>query len=219
MGSDRTDNDESDHDSNPEGDAATATSSATTANAVRREGESSRQGGIGETLGRAVDSTGKTLTQPGPKSQLTFVIGLFAVIGLGFGLTGIVVVELVAGGGSGFAGAILAVVFLISLLVVLLLTGSIVGAFCGLRVAEQLNHGSRTVYLTSFVGTAVGYLVMVVIATLLIGLVVSGGSAPTGGGAGTSFNILGLLLPLIILSLPVGVTGLGSSFLARRAEQ
>jgi hypothetical protein len=208
MSSDPPDRDDSGRQRDAEHDAATA--DATTANTGRTASESNRQGGAGETVGRAFDSARDSLAQSGPKSLLTFTIGLFAVIGVGFGLTGIVILALVAGGGSGPGGAILAGIFLVSLLVVLLLTGSIVGAFCGLRVAERLRNGARTVYLTSFVGTAVGYVVMVAIAVVLIGLT-------AGGGGGSSFfNIVNLVIPLIVLALPVGLTGVGSSFLVRR---
>jgi hypothetical protein len=213
MSSDPSDRDDPGRQRDTERDAATA--DATTPNTSRTAGESNHQGGAGETVGRAFDSARDTLTQSGPKSQLTFTIGLFAVIGVGFGLTGIVILALVAGGGSGVGGGILAGIFLISLLVVLLLTGSIVGAFCGLRVAERLRGNARTTYLTSFVGTAVGYVVMVAIAVVLIGLTAGGGGGQTGGGGGF-FNIVNLLVPLIVLAIPVGLTGVGSSFLVRR---
>jgi hypothetical protein len=212
MSSDPSDRDEPDRQRGTERDATTA--DATTPNTGGRVGESNRQGGTGETVGRAFDSARGTLTQSGPKSQLAFAIGLFAVIGGGFGLTGVVILTLVVGGGSGVGGGILAGIFLISLLVVLLLTGSTVGAFCGLRVAERLQGSARTTYLTSFVGTAVGYIVMVTIAVVLIGLT-AGGGGQTGGGGGF-FSILNLLVPLVVLALPVGLTGVGSSFLARR---
>jgi hypothetical protein len=213
MSSDPPDRDDSGRQRDTERDAATA--DATTANTGRTVDESNRQGGAGETVGRAFDSARDTLAQPGPKSQLTFVIGLFAVIGAGFGLSGIAIIELVPGGGSSAGAAIFRAVFLISLLLVLLLIGSIVGAFSGLRVAEQVGTDARTVYLTSFVGSAVGYIVMVVIAAVLIGLTVDGGGGQTGGG-GSLFNIIDLLVPLVVLALTVGLTGVGSSFLVRR---
>lgn len=184
----------------------------------RSADESSRRGGTGESIGRALDSAGETLAQPGPKSQLTVVIGLFAVIGVGFGLTGIVTVEMIAGSGDDIGARFLTAVFLVSLLVVLLLTGSIVGAVSGLRIADRLDENARTVYLTSFVGTAVGYFVMVVIAVVLIGLVSGGGGdgAAASGGGGNLFGILDLVIPLVVLAVPVGLTGLGASFLVRR---
>lgn len=198
---------EAEHDS-----STTATTGSTVANTVQTAGEQRRRGGAGETVGRTFDSARETLAQPGPKSQLTLVIGLFAVIGVGFGLTGIVAVEFVAGSTTGgqFVGALL----LISLFAVLLFTGPIAGAFSGLRVADRLNENAGTVYLTSFVATAVGYFVMVVVSVLLLGLVVGGGDATTGGGS--LFDLLDLVIPLVLLAIPVGITGLGSSFLTLR---
>ena len=198
-------------------DRSTAGSAGTVAsNARRSTDESSREGGAGEALGRRFDSARNTLGEPGPKSQLTFVIGLFGVVGAGFGVTGVVVIALIAGGDSGTGGAFLAGLFLISLLVVVLLTGPIVGAFSGLRVAARLDDSSTT-YLTSFVSTAVGYVVMVIVAAVLIGLVAGGGGggAETGGESANPFDIASLLLPLVALAIPVGLTGLGSSYLAR----
>lgn len=106
-------------------DESTHTADRETApsNTDRSTGQPDRRSGTGESIGRAFDSAGETLAQPGPKSQLTFVIGLFAVIGVGFGLTGIVVIRLIAGSGEGIGAQILTAVFLVSLLVVLLLSG------------------------------------------------------------------------------------------------
>ncbi len=201
-------------------DESTRTADRETApsNTDRSTGQPDRRSGTGESIGRAFDSAGETLAQPGPKSQLTFVIGLFAVIGVGFGLTGIVVIRLIAGSGEGIGAQILTAVFLVSLLVVLLLSGSIIGAVSGLRIADRLDETARTVYLTSFVGTAVGYFVMVIVAAVLIGLVVGGGGdgAAASSGSGNLFGILDLVIPLVVLAIPVGLTGVGASFLARR---
>lgn len=194
---------------------ASDSTDTTSSSAGRSADESDRRGGTGESIGRALDSAGETLTQPGPRSQLTFVIGLFAVIGVGFGLTGIIVVEMIAGSGDDIGTQILTAVFLVALLVVLLLAGSIIGAFSGLRIADRLDETARTVYLTSFVATAVGHFVMVVIAVVLIGLVTGGGGGGAGGG-GSLFDVLDLVIPLVVLAVVVGLTGLGASFLVRR---
>ncbi|WP_231190166.1 hypothetical protein [Haladaptatus sp. DYF46] len=191
---------------------ANVETSPETAETLTTDSDSTRKSNAGESVGRAFDSARERLSQPGPRAQLEFIIGLFAVIGAGFGLTGVVAIQMVAGGNSGIGGQILAGIFLISLLVVLLLIGPIVGGFGGLRVAEQLAEGRHTVYLTSFVGNAVGYVVMVIVSALLIGLFAGGG----GGGSGSPFSITDLLIPLIILALPVGLTGVGASYLVLR---
>ena len=198
-------------------DRSATGSAGTVASDVRPSTDgASRDSGAGEAIGRSFDSARDTLAQSGPKSHLMFVIGLFGVVGVGFGLTGIIILALIAGGGNDAGGAFLAAFFLISLLVVVLLTGPILGAFSGLRIAARLDDSSAT-YLTSFVSTAIGYVVMVIIAALLIGIVAGGGGGgtTTGSGSANPFDIAGLLVPLVALAIPVGLTGLGSAFLAR----
>ncbi|EMA52893.1 hypothetical protein [Halococcus thailandensis] len=191
----------------------------TTPTPDRSTGETRREGGAGETIGRSLDSARDTLAQSGPRSQLTFVIGLFAIVGAGFGLLGVIVLELLAGGsGGGFGQAIAAALFLVSVLVVVLLTGPVMAALSGLRIAERLDE-ARATYLTSFVATAVGYVVMVLIAAVLIGLVAGGGggaeATTTGGTTTNPFDIADLVVPLVALAIPVGLTGLASAFLTR----
>jgi hypothetical protein len=191
----------------------------TTPTADRSTGETRREGGAGEAIGRGFDSARDTLAQSGPRSQLTFVIGLFGIVGAGFGLLGVIVLELFVGGsGGGFGGAIIAALFLISVLIVVLLTGPVMAVLSGLRIAERLD-GARATYLTSFIGTAVGYIVMVLIAAVLIGLAAGGGggaaATPTGSTTTNPFDIAGLIVPLVALAIPVGLTGLASAFLTR----
>lgn len=210
------DADESNEPDNPEREpehesSTTAATGSVTAN-VRQGGDESRSG-AGEMVGRSFDSARESLTQPGPKAQLTLVVGLFAVIGVGFGLTGIVAIEFIASSATGgqFIGAFL----LIPLFAILLFTGPIIGAFSGLRVADRLEETTNTIYLTSFVGTAVGYFVMVIISVLLVSLIIGSGGETAGSG-GNLFNLIDLLVPLLLLAIPVGVTGLGSSFFLLR---
>ncbi|WP_256685669.1 hypothetical protein [Halococcus qingdaonensis] len=192
----------------------------TTPTTDRSTGETRHEGGAGETIGRSLDSARDTLAQSGPRSQLTFVIGLFGIVGAGFGLLGVIVLELLAGGsGGGFGGAIVAALFLISVLIVVLLTGPVMAVLSGLRIAERLDE-ARATYLTSFIATAVGYIVMVLIAAVLIGLVAGGGgggaeATATGGTTTNPFDIAGLIVPLVALAIPVGLTGLASAFLTR----
>lgn len=218
MGADEGTTSDSDRATDPDETASSSTtgSAGTVAsNARRSTDESSREGGAGEAIGRSLDSARDTLAQPGPKSQLMFVIGLFGIVGIGFGLTGVIAIELIASGGD-TSGAFLAGFLTISILGVVLLIGPVIGAFSGLRVAERLDD-SRATYLTSFVSTAVGYVVMVLIAVLLVGIVIGGGGGgtTTGGGGTNLFNAVDLLVPLVALAVPVGLTGLGSSFLVR----
>lgn len=151
------------------------------------------------------ESTIESLSRPASKNQLKYTIGLFAEIGLGFGLTGFIILELIASGGE-LAVQFGTWMFSLALLLVTLLIGPVIAAFSGLRIAEGLREEARTVYLTSAVGNFVGYLVMVIITVLLI--------AATGGGGGNSIFDLGkLLVPLIALAIPVALVGAGTAYL------
>src|SRR5699024_6707558 len=57
-------------------------------------------GGAGEAAGRALDSARNRLSTPAAKSQLKSVIGLFALVGAGFGVTGFLILTLLGGGGG-----------------------------------------------------------------------------------------------------------------------
>lgn len=155
----------------------------------------------------------ESLSRPPARNQLKYTVGLFAEIGLGFGLTGFVVLDLIIEsiGGNDFGAQFVAAVFALILLSLTLLIGPVIAAFSGIRVAEGLREEARTVYLTSAVGNFVGYFVMVVITVLLIAA--TGGVGGSGGGGGNIFDLGDLLVPMIALAIPVALVGAGTAYL------
>lgn len=210
-----------------EGRAETESRSGSIADSARGQtrGEQSK-GGAGEAAGRAFDSARNRLSSPAAKSQLKYVVGVFALVGAGFGITGFLIIELLAGGDS-MGAQLLTGVFSIALLTVVLLIGPVVAVYSGLDAAVGLHNEPRTAYLTSFVGNFAGYLMMVLIAVLLIGAAVGGGSSAqtsqdqlegtetSQNTGGNTLDIANLLVPMILLSIPVGLVGLGSTYLHR----
>ena len=210
-----------------EGTAETESRSSSIADSARGQtrGEQS-MGGTGEMAGRAFDSARNRLSSPAAKSQLKYVVGVFALVGAGFGITGFLIIELLTGGDS-MGAQLLTGVFSIALLTVVLLIGPVVAVYSGLDAADGLHNEPRTAYLTSFVGNFAGYLVTVLIAVLLIGAAVGGGSSAqtsqdqlegtetAQNTGGNTLDIANLLVPMILLSIPVGLVGLGSTYLHR----
>jgi hypothetical protein len=165
---------------------------------------------------RRRESITESLSRPAARNQLKYTIGLFAEIGLGFGLTGFLVIELLASG-DGFGAQFVAAILTVIILGVTLLTGPVIAAFSGIRIAEGLREEARTVYLTSAVGNFVGYFIMVVITVLLIAATGGGVNPGTvtggGGGGGSLFDLGDLLVPMIALAIPVALVGAGTAYL------
>lgn len=238
MSSDPGDSEKNDaHDGESEPDVVEESStpeSRTDAVASSTEGQRKRtrdqeSGGAGEAAGRALDSARNRLSTPAAKSQLKYVIGLFALVGAGYGVTGILILKLLGGGGS-VGARLLTGLFSLALVLVVLSIGPVIAVYTGLNAADGLYQEPRTAYLTSFVSDFVGYFVMVLIAVLLIGVAAGGGGAAQtdqgqfgGGGTaadtgGNPVDIVNLLVPMILLSIPVGLVGVGSSYLHRPTD-
>lgn len=225
-----------------EGTTESASHSSSIADSARGQtSNKQREGGAGEAAGRALDSARDRLSTPAAKSQLKYVVGLFALVGIGFGITGFLIIDLVAsaiastiGGGTGAGGgaatAFVMTLFALPLLVIVLLIGPVIAVYSGLNARDGLYQEPRTAYLTNFVGNLMGYLVMVTIAVLLVNAAFGGGGGTTGqtgqaqvgGSSGVTaagsntYNIADLAVPILVLSVPVGLVGLGSTYLHRR---
>ena len=202
------------------------------ANAAQRQPRAEEStGGAGEAAGQVLDSARDRLSSPAAKSQLKYVVGLFTLVGIGFGTTGFLIIDLIASnflGDLGAGGQAILAFFSLPLLVVTLVIGPVIAVYTGLKANDELYREPRTAYLTNFVGNLTGYLVMVVVTILLINLAFGGGGGTAaqtgqgevGGGAaqntgGNTFDFSSLLVPLLGLSIPVGLVGLGSTYLHR----
>lgn len=177
--------------------------------------------GVGETAGRAFDSARDRLSGQAAKQQTKYVVGLFALVGAGFGITGYLIIDLLASANTP-GGQFLSAIFSLALLAIVLLIGPVIAVYSSVRAADGLYDELRTAYLTSFVSNFAGYLVMVLIAVLFIGAAMSSSGGGTGATtqqtaqiASNTVNLDNLLFPMIALSIPVGLVGLGSAYLHR----
>lgn len=158
-------------------------------------------------------SVSDILSRRTTKAQLKYTLALFALVGVGLGLTGYLGVDQVAGGDG--SGQLMSAMLAVTALGVALFVGPVVAVFTGLRISDRMRQTDRAVYVTSFVGNAAGYLVMVVITVVLLASSLSG----TGGSAsGGSFELGELFVPMILLSIPSGLVGLGSTYLDRETD-
>lgn len=190
-----------------------------------------QRGGAGQTAGQILDSARYRLSTPAAKHHLKYVIKLFALIGAGFGITGYLIIELVASkfadlaGGGEIVTQLFFGLFSLTMLVFLLLIGPVIAVYSGLNTDDDLYQEPRTAYLTNFVGNAAGYLLMIVIAIMLVNIALGGGgnaaqieqnqfeSSNTASNTGGNIHFIDMMVQIIPLSIPIGLVGLGSAYL------
>lgn len=159
-----------------------------------------------------------------PVSIIGQLIGIFALVGIGIGLTGTIALS-----EFGSDNSILSGILILIVLTVTFLLGPVVAVIGSLRTGQQLGQTSGA-YLTSLVGSLAGYFVMVL---LVFGILMTGmgivadsqstgsnpaASTPTassqsGGGGGSTLPISEYLIPIIAVALPTGIAGVGSAYL------
>lgn len=160
--------------------------------------------------------------------QLKYILLVFALSGLGIGLTGIAV--LMNFGGDGVGGAILSGILSLIVFFVALLIGPVIAIIIGIQLSNT-DSSVAALYPTNFLGSAIGYIVMVMLVSIILvfgmGMVVGNGGGATDGDAGTSggtvapetneslFSPMDIVLPLLIFSIPTGLSGLGAVFITR----
>jgi len=142
-------------------------------------------------------------------SKLWFPIGLFASVGAGIGLTVFIILNQLGGDSAGaFVGAFLTLMVIVVTLSLGPVMAAIVGLWTGVR------H-QRNTYLIAGLGSALGYLVMVLLVVILMVMGLpdggsSAGSASASSGGGGSFQAGEWLVPIVLVMLPtagVGVVG------------
>jgi hypothetical protein len=136
---------------------------------------------------------------------ITYVVGLFGIVGVGIALTGVVANALLGGGGS-ISGQVVSAVVGLSAITVALFGGSILAAVVGLQDFVQTGEMPAQTYLLAFVSTAVGYLVMGLLVSIIVSLSLGGG----GGGGG---NLVDFILGTIIMAIPAGGVAAGVAWL------
>ena len=152
-----------------------------------------------------------------PVVPIRDTLAIFALVGLGIGLTGGVVLSQL-GGGNALLGPILTLL-VVSIALVL---GPVVGLITGLRTAEHWGN-PRGAYLGGLLGAVVGYLLMmgIVLAVLLAVLAAGASSGAEGSGlvegsAGGDFGLGQYLVPVLVVAIPTGLTGLGGAVVGHR---
>jgi hypothetical protein len=152
------------------------------------------------------------------QSQLKSALAYFAVVGFGLGATGFLMLNQLLSslqGGSGSGGlvgrALVGVLGLVVLLTILVI-GPMLAAVVTSRMTGAIDLSRGDLYIVGFVGSYAGYVVMIVIATVLLSL-----GVPSGGSSGSmSFDLGQLLVPLLIMGIPSGIVGVATVFVENR---
>lgn len=158
--------------------------------------------------------------------QLLYSIGIFALVGVGLGLVGFVVLTQLAGGNS-MSGTIFSGILSIIILVIALFLGPVIAIIVGIQIGNR--NQSVSAYLTSLIGSAVGYIVMmlIVIAILSVGIGLVSNSGGSGAMSGTSGDMSASggggfgqwIVPIIAISMITGLAGTGASYLQIQTNQ
>jgi len=146
------------------------------------------------------ESIGDRIQDPTTKTYITFSVGVFLAVGLGYGLTLFLVSELAETGMTGdIAGA--------GSLVIGVLLAPLIAGITGLTTGFRMDGDDAK--LAGGVGAAVGVVVMLVVLLVFASLISSG-----GGGGGGDLD----LGPLIGLVLGVGATGAMAAAVPSRTD-
>lgn len=146
--------------------------------------------------------------------ELKYIIGIFSIIGFGYGLTTFLAIDHI--GGDGQAGAVIGAILATVILMFALMSGVVISLIMGFHLTTRLSGTTRTQYVTGFFGNMAGYIVMTVITVLFMGFSLSGGGGDGGGTTSSATNLSDLLIPLILLSIPVGLVCVGVMYLTKK---
>lgn len=153
-------------------------------------------------------SVGDLLTRPSTNIQYKFLSALYGLIGLGFGILMIIIDNQLLGEESAGADMIGGIIFVV-MFALLIFMGPFVSAFTGIEISRRLTDARQAIF-ASGVGNAIGFVVMVVVATLFIN------SVSGGGSSSELFNLGDLIVPLVALSIPTGIVGAGSVYIREK---
>lgn len=150
--------------------------------------------------------------------KIGLAIGLFAVVGIGLGLSGYISINAVrdffmnaeTGEVGPLAQTFVALVALQTTFVVFLL-GSIVSTVTGSRIAAEASS-TKEAMLANGAASFVGFYVMVALALVIMFAAVGSGDASGGGGGGGGGNVdLGQFVsPILQVGIPTGLVGVAA---------
>jgi MFS family permease len=169
-----------------------------------------------------VSSDTQDLNEGIPITVVSQVIGIFALVGVGIGLTGGVAISQLGSGGAILSGILILVVLTLALLL-----GPVIGIISGLRTGDEYGRSTGS-YLAGLIGSVTGYFVMIfivlIILTAVLAIVIGdGGSGSTAAQSAASTSasptsssgslpIGEYIIPIIAVAIPTGITGIGGVY-------
>lgn len=155
--------------------------------------------------------------------RIGLVLGIFALVGVGLGLSGMMLLEFAQGQFvdpeaaeiAQAIGQLMVMILFLSGVLTTFFTGPTVGAIVGITIGQS-GGNTRGAILSGAVGSFVGFILMSVIAIAIMGTAISAGGdagASTGPMDTSTGSYIGKIL---IASLPTTVVGGVSAWLGGR---
>ncbi len=164
------------------------------------------------------------LSQSSTQTRLVNGVGIFAVAGIGFGLTSTLSARLLLDG-SAF-GQLLGFTLILFVLAVMLFSGPVFGVITGLLAARDISETRESMITAAATGT-IGYVVMTVLgAVITLTFLPSSDSGETsdpepngeetGGSELQLLEVGELVVPLVVMAIPVGIVAAGVVYVRHR---
>ncbi|MFB6083218.1 MAG: hypothetical protein ABEJ94_03110 [Halorientalis sp.] len=134
--------------------------------------------------------------------MIKYVVGIFAVVGVGIGLTAVLANALL-NVGTGFLGGVV----VLMAFGVAVFGGSILAAVIGLQDFLQIGEVDNQTYVLAFASNAAGFLVMGIIVAIFVSIAMGSGGGAGGGGLGN------YIVGAIIMAIPAGLVAAGITWL------
>jgi hypothetical protein len=151
-------------------------------------------------------------------------IRYYALIGIGIGSLGLILLGLF-GGGSGFGAALVTGFLFLSVVMFTVLSGPIIAALVSHAVGIERAGGGRSRFMTGAIANGVGFavlgaIVFVFLLTASALFLSSGGGGGgagggTGGGGGGGSNPITLAILLLAMVIPNALVGGGITYSLR----
>lgn len=159
-----------------------------------------------------------------PLQDIGNIIGIFAVVGIGIGLTGAIAITQL-GSDSGLLAGILVLV----ILTIAFILGPVIGVVSGLLTGQRRGRLPDS-YLAGIVGSVVGYFFMMLLVFIALSIAISLATGGGGTSSTTSTEMAGstssgegppiedYLVPLIAVAIPTAITNVGGIYIGTDSE-